>query len=272
MRHIHRYKGPKFHAQKYNKLRYESHGVALSNHWRPLSVTLSTNELPRTASNVSVQYKQNLVQFGMDGIGGRGLPIRPCTYNWEHASFSLIPSKLLTLQSFDKHPTCHYRHVVNLSALCNVRLRKQLIQLVAGTRAGEVSFVGEKGFNETRNLPFGAIEWGHLVEVNDPDSWLAVSCRVACDVCAENDLDIPRVVLGLHVHLRQQATHLYCRIHDIDAKQFGAVTGEGEVVGVEKSLWRDSSGVGYRTTEENASQMGLASCNRRIVAQVCGAE
>ena len=69
-------------------------------------------------------------------------------------------------------------------------------------RAGEVSLIVEKGFNEARNLFFGAIKRGYLIEINDSDSWLAVSCAVAYDVCTENDLDIPRVVLGLHMHLR----------------------------------------------------------------------
>ena len=49
------------------------------------------------------------------------------------------------------------------------------------------------------------------------------------------------------------------RTLDIDAKQFGAVTGEGKVVDVEKSLWCDSSKVRFLMTEENASQMVLAS-------------
>ena len=67
---------------------------------------------------------------------------------------------------------------------------------------GVVSFVGEKGINETRNLPFGAIEWGHLVEINDPDSRLAVSCTIVCDVRAENDLDVPLAFICICANMR----------------------------------------------------------------------
>jgi len=72
-------------------------------------------------------------------------------------------------------------------------LRKQLIQLITGSWARKVSFIGKEGFNETRNLLFGAIERGYLVEVNDPDLCFTEFWRVVCDVGAENDFDVPCV-------------------------------------------------------------------------------